>query len=462
MKYLLVSYTLLCFLVCVSSFRRSLKPGLPLRGVEVLKASAKESSGDFSQKQIIEGGLETSLPSISFILPQRHNDNRPKVRVNLVGVIHGSPSSSDAVTEICSRSKQPDMIILELCDRRLDTIIEDYNAIEKSISKSKEVSNEQSTSQKSHSAYSSSSLGALAASGLNSLRSSFSMKEGFLYFLLNLLNSAQSLLKIIPGCEFIEAVRQSRHKNITMTTADMDVEEILKLMKESTNPASIFSLVKNPSLLLNTCNSLGFSILGNKETNSATTYSIPHIFFTNPRFIKDIFLLMSPTFLPIIIAYGFIPDLFSWDPQWPTFTFPTFIPPHTFTLPTSTLPTLMTSIPSQLAPLVTASQESTSEFFTKATDVLTNLLTVYLMLTVINVSRFVVLERDKVLAQNVLRICEDLVAVPKGGGGTESLASSVSSISLSNTSSDDIQEVVVVLGMLHCNGVAKYLRNGQQ
>ena len=82
----------------------------------------------------------------------------------------------------------------------------------------------------------------------------------------------------------------------------------------------------------------------------------------------------------------------------------------------------------------------TTDYLYQLGDILANIFTFYWALVVVNIFRYVIVERDRIIAARIKNACEQ-----------------ISKEKNNDQDQDQTKDIVCVLGMLHCNGVAKYL-----
>ena len=342
---------------------------------------------NINEQRIIENKIsdinfiQSEGPVISLTLPKK------KVRVHIVGCIH---SSSTAVTNvknvINSVASNPKAVVLELCSRRYKSLQDDKKMLESNqgdqINHEKEINNID--------------------------------KVGFLVYCLSVLTYAQRPLKIVPGAEFLAAMSEAERRNIPIEMGDEEVEKIIQNLKSVGN---IKGFIANPIDILKTIQTMAFSITGNydfismknnKDFSKLQWLNILPAFFSDRNLVRDTLILMSPSIIPltfVTVIANYIME------NYQSFPFSSFL---------------------------TSSINPSSDYLYQLADILTNIFTIYWGLVVTNIFRYVIVERDRIIAMKISDICNK--------------------ISKENENNNhEISDVICVLGMLHSNGVVRYL-----
>lgn len=320
--------------------------------------------------------VQNDGPVLSLTLPKRN------VRVHIVGCIHGSPTSSSYVKNVIE-TVNPSSIVLELCDKRYKSLLEDKILIE---------NNEEANHEKEIT-----SIGSV----------------GLLVYCLSILTYAQRPLKIIPGAEFLTAMREAESRNIPIELGDEAVENIIASLKGIGN---IKLFLQKPSTILTTIKSMAFSITGNYRYISSNNFmanaswlNILPAFFRETNLVRDTFILMSPSFIPLALVSTIANYVMDNYQSFPFNNFPT----DTF-------------------------DSSAIDHLSQLGDIITNIFTLYWGLVVTNIFRYVIVDRDQIIASKISKICTKLSEEKKNNN-------------------NEVTDVVCVLGMLHSNGVIRYL-----
>jgi pheromone shutdown protein TraB len=342
---------------------------------------------NINEQRIIENKIsdinfiQSEGPVISVTLPKK------KVRVHIVGCIH---SSSTAVTNvknvINTIASNPKAVVLELCSRRYKSLQDDKVLLDSNqgdqINHEKEINNID--------------------------------KVGFLVYCLSVLTYAQRPLKIVPGAEFLAAMSEAERRNIPIEMGDEEVEKIIQNLKSVGN---IKGFIENPIDILKTIQTMAFSITGNydfismknnKDFSKLQWLNILPAFFSDRNLVRDTLILMSPSIIPltfVTVIANYIME------NYQSFPFSSFL---------------------------TSSINPSSDYLYQLADILTNIFTIYWGLVVTNIFRYVIVERDRIIAMKISDICNK--------------------ISKENeNNNNEISDVICVLGMLHSNGVVRYL-----
>lgn len=321
--------------------------------------------------------IQNSGPVLSFTMPKLKN-----IRLHIVGCIHSSPTAAMNVMNVINQAPNPKAIVLELCSKRYKSLAEDLVLMENNLGDNK-IDREKE---------------------INNID-----KVGFLVYILSILTYAQRHLKVTPGAEFLAAMSLSERKNIPIEMADEDVDVIINNLKR-------VGYIKSFDVI-NTLQSMAFSITGNydyisKSNNDIGNYNFSKIqwlnilptFFRDSNLVRDTLLLMSPSVIPLTIV-TFIANIIMENYQSLE---------------------LMSSF------------DGTSSHLYQITDTLTNLFTIYWSIVVINIFRYVIVDRDLIIANKIRRIC----------------------VKISDENKDnqnEINDVICVVGMLHSNGLCRYL-----
>jgi pheromone shutdown protein TraB len=329
--------------------------------------------------------VQNDGPVLSFTIPNK------RVRIHIVGCIHGSPTSSSYVKKVLETVKNPSAIVLELCDKRYKSLLEDKLLIE---------NNKESNHEKEITSISS---------------------VGLLVYCLSILTYAQRGVKIIPGAEFITAMNLAETRNIPIEMGDEEVEKIITALKGIGN---VQLFLKKPSSILTTIQSMAFSItgnfgyvsssnkIGNYDMTNASWLNILPAFFRESNLVRDTFILMSPSFIPLALVSTIANYVMDNYQSFPFNTFSTDI-----------------------------IDNSTMNYLSQLGDILTNIFTLYWGLVVTNIFRYVIVDRDQIIASKISKVCDKISEEKKKDNNNE------------------ISDIVCVLGMLHSNGVIRYLLN---
>lgn len=326
--------------------------------------------------------VQNEGPVIRFTIPKYN------VRVHIVGCIHGSPTSKSYVEKVMNEVN-PNAVVLELCQKRYLSLKEDKDIIDNQIVETNH-----------------------ATEVLNINR------VGFLVYCLSILTYSQRSLKIIPGGEFIAAMREAERRNISIVMGDEEVEKIICSLK---SVGDIKSFIFKPLSILETLKSMAFSITGNHqfvEFGKSKDYDIKNspwlnilpAFFRETNLVRDTLLLMSPSIIPILLVSTIANYVLE---NYESFPFSTY---------------LMSSV-----------DNATTDYLYQIGDIVANMFTFYWALVVVNIFRYVIIERDQIIANRIKNACEQISKEEEKFDGKLT------------------KDIVCVLGMLHCNGVAKYL-----
>jgi len=325
--------------------------------------------------------VQNEGPVIRFTV-QKYN-----TRVHIVGCIHGSPTSSSYVEKVMNEVN-PNAVIVELCEKRYKSLKEDKEIIDNNqiieTNPEKEILS------------------------INNV--------GFLVYCLSILTYSQRTLKIIPGGEFITAMREAEKRNIPILMGDEEVEKIISSLK---NVGNIKSFISNPFSIIETIKSMTFSITGNhqfvefgkNDIKNSQWLNILPAFLREKNLVRDTFLLMSPSIIPVLIVSTIATYLIE---NYESFPFSNYF---------------MNSV-----------DNDTTDYLYQLGDILANIFTFYWALVVVNIFRYVIVERDRIIAARIKNACEQ-----------------ISKEKNNDQDQDQTKDIVCVLGMLHCNGVAKYL-----
>jgi pheromone shutdown protein TraB len=233
---------------------------------------------------------------------------------------------------------------------------------------------------------------------------------------LSILTYSQRTLKIIPGGEFITAMREAEKRNIPILMGDEEVEKIISSLK---NVGNIKSFISNPFSIIETIKSMTFSITGNhqfvefgkNDIKNSQWLNILPAFLREKNLVIDTLLLMSPSIIPVLIVSTIATYLIE---NYESFPFSNYF---------------MNSV-----------DNDTTDYLYQLGDILANIFTFYWALVVVNIFRYVIVERDRIIAARIKNACEQ-----------------ISKEKNNDQDQDQTKDIVCVLGMLHCNGVAKYL-----
>ena len=144
--------------------------------------------------------VQNEGPVIRFTVPKYNT------RIHIVGCIHGSPTSSSYVEKVMNEVN-PNAVIVELCEKRYKSLKED-----------KEIIDNNQIIETNHEK---------EILSINNV--------GFLVYCLSILTYSQRTLKIIPGGEFITAMREAEKRKIPILMGDEEVEKIISSLKNVGN-----------------------------------------------------------------------------------------------------------------------------------------------------------------------------------------------------------------------------------
>lgn len=336
-----------------------------------------------------------------------------KTKVFLVGVSHGSEASSCLVTNVLS-DKKPSAVVLELCEDRFLTISlnaavspqEDPDLMQKYIEMN--VGMEERLARHA------------AKSPLQKLLAifKFAKDQGFLGGMFVLMGvavgSAQKLMTGEHDDEFTAAIRAAKNLSIPIRLGDAPQNDTLKSLR---NIASLDTI--NPKLILEGSRGLAFSAFGlcAESSNTASPgcppaevlsksqwLNIPSAYLKNAGLGRSLYPLLLVSLL--FLGLEEIP-LFSDS-----------------SVRASELPWSVAS-PDYLGLDGGGSGIGIIENIQRVLDYAS-------MLVLVRMTKIIGTDRDAIIADKVLDVCREF---PN-------------------------QEIVVVIGMLHCNGVARWLMSG--
>eukprot|EP01041_Mallomonas_annulata_P005373 gene5373-10741_t len=365
--------------------------------------------------------------------------------VHLVGVSHGSEASSTLVKEVIMQ-KKPSAVVLELCEDRFLTIssyagirptdnatlIEKYDALQPELQSKIKTHSNKNPFQK---------LLALMR---------FAKDQGFVsgvFVMFGIIvGTMQKLISSTNDDEFTSAIKVANDLNIPVRLGDAPQNDTLNNIK---NIISYDTL--NPSLIASGSKSLFFSALGLCADSS------------NPL-LRDLqkpppSVLASSDWLNIPLAYSqnsklsrslkpfvaLAAILFAVE-QLPFFTEHADAAVDTFSVPTLGFSDVLANTVSSLLPWLAIPSIATSESaipaasasasisinLTETIEYIQRVVDVLSLLMLIRMTKIIGTDRDAIIADKVNDACREFPG----------------------------KEVVVVIGMLHCNGVARWLMSG--
>lgn len=364
-----------------------------------------------------------------------------KCRIHLIGVSHGSPASSELVSKTMN-SLKPRAVVVELCDDRFFSISLDakvaprnnntltaiYNEKLKKIeSRSKNKISESKSVENGNKITRNFMSNALLANLIGTFK--FAKSQGLvggLFVTLGILvGSIQRLSQASSGDEFVTAMKVAETLKIPVKLGDAPQNDTLK---------SIRGVISKETFDINECikgsKALAFSSFGmsavesniplsqhfnqvNKDNNILAVsqwINIPQAYTDNPALLKSLYPLLAVAFLSTCI--GFIPssqpssvaDIASLDQ---TLT--------SYNIIINTISTFLIS--------------DTADNMFQILDVAVN---IFALLLLVRMSKLIGTDRDSIIASKVQAICKEY---PN-------------------------QDIAVVIGMLHCNGVARWILSG--
>ena len=356
--------------------------------------------------------------------------------MHLVGVSHGSKASAELVQRTI-RETSPAAVILELCEERylsvsLEAQLRPRNATIASMYDIKmsqiklAAEKENSTTLPLFSAFTpfDQLMGALR----------FARAQGFVggaFALLGLLiGSFQRATRSSGGDEFVTAMREAEALRIPILLADASQNETLSSISRVISTEAL-----NPVLFLQGLRSLGFSALGigAMSSNQAAAKVVPAPVARRSKWVNipGVYLEsegLGVSLVPLLAValFPYIVDL---------------LPFHTSSLDVSTGEALadaaqqMQSRPSW--PLF-AENVGTIRAGSQVVKAISEHAEVFIdvgaLIFLVRMAKVIGQERDDLMARNIQRMCRKFPG----------------------------KDVVVVIGMLHCNGIARWLMSGKE
>lgn len=350
-----------------------------------------------------------------------------KCRIHIVGVSHGSQASAQLVKQVMLENCKPKCVILELCEDRFLSISLDAKVQPRNNASMTKFYNDRINSKR---AFELNENQMKHDNIFNNLYSTFNFvkSQGFIggtFISLGLLVSNIQRLGLSKemGDEFVTAMKISEQLKIPVKLADANQNDTLKsirnILKEET--FDLREIVKNTKLL-------GFSALGlaaessfpslarkiqenNKINNTSILrqsrwINIPSIYIQQPKMLQSLTPLLVTLLLSSILTYAPFEE-----------SIPTQIDSNSGSSSFGILTSLLTMQVS----------DQISELINFAMDM-------FGFILLIRMAKLIGTDRDYILASNIQKICK---------------------------SYPPESEIVCVVGMLHCNGVARWLASGE-
>jgi pheromone shutdown protein TraB len=375
--------------------------------------------------------VSVSKPSAKPVLVV--NDGATGTNVHLVGVSHGSQSSANLVSETID-NVNPGVVVLELCDDRFMSISIDAEIVPKDKSMRDKYDDIQSKLAKRRQVYqgdgSSGRADMTFPNLLGILR--FAKGQGFIGGLFVLMGMAvgniQKLTSASTGDEFVTAMREAEKRNIPIRLGDapqnMTVRSITKVVSAKTvSPTDVVKGAKNLAFAaFGIVPGEATQVVGNKafdvkDLQKKKWINIPLVYLNNLPLVQSI--------LPLIGIYALTASI----AVTPLDMSPAFADQVTDS----------SAYLSQQMDIVTAASQNAGfgmidignvdKLVGEAANTLSSLL-------LIRMTKLIGTDRDAIIASKVRRVMKD----PKFKG----------------------KDIVVVIGMLHCNGVARWLTLGDE
>eukprot|EP01038_Epipyxis_sp_PR26KG_P009989 gene9989-13441_t len=414
-------------------------------------------------KKSLNRPILTVEPIISSLIPKSSNENfrtilQNKSKVHLVGVSHGSAASAELVKSTIA-SINPKAVVLELCNDRYFSIsleseitpnTNNQTLVDQYIYKLQLLKNQQEK-ESSSPTFSKSPLVSNAIGYYNLLKA-HGLIVGIFISLGLLVTNLQKLIRpanmdvinisnnnnnnninsnrkfIGRNDEFVTAMLSAEELNIPIRLGDAPQSDTLNSIK------SIISIdTFNPSMIISGAQSLAFSAFGIINRNalnvkkdlleSSEWVNIPYTYLQDKSMLKSLTPLLVLCLLTSSI--GLIPslalnnvnanDVTDLSAIATTASSFSLSPVDHHEVVNSFLSWIMNILNTELSPQI--------ELFV---DSFIDLMSVLLL---IRLSKIIGEDRDRIIASKIKQVCEEFPG----------------------------EEIVVVIGMLHCNGVARWL-----
>ena len=334
-----------------------------------------------------------------------------RTRVHIVGVSHGSSASAGLVREVI-RARRPAAVVLELCDERFLSVSLEaqlrprFNATLAAVFDAKMAALREDAKARDgdsllrpHSPLSQLISAVRFASGQGVIGGAFVM--------LGLcIGGFQRATRTASGDEFVTAMREAEALGVPVLLADAPQAETVSSIRRVVSPETV-----NPVAVAEGCRSLAFSALGlcsswnlpqrlpPQVARSSDWVSIPRVFMDDGK-LRD---SLTPLFLLLLAPY--LIDLMSGE--W------------------------LSSPPAE-AVASSSLRLGLEQFFDQFLSFAETGLNLGSFLLLVRLSQVIGRERDEYMASKILKQCRDY----------------------SN------KDIVVVVGMLHCNGLARWIMSG--
>ena len=353
-------------------------------------------------------------------------------RIHIVGVSHGSSSSSRLVEEVI-REVRPQAVVLELCEDRFISIAVDSNIVPVGNDTLVQIYTKKKSEQENMKAALRMSNRGSQRSKYNSIRASFKFASGQglvggVFVCLGLAVSSlqrvarswavsDSSSRIVADDEFTTAMRVAKSLNIAVRLADAPQNETLQSLKTILSPQTFL-----PAEVFSAFKMLCFSAFG-RLTRASNERLSTHI---------ESSVLEQSEWIDIPMVYRDDEDMLR--SLYPILVF-LFVTTATQFLPLANYGENMANLHENIAVLVPALDASLTSLGIEVDALLDSVsffADILYVLLLLRMTKLIGGDRDIILAENIKTVCGEF-------GGAD---------------------IVVVVGMLHSNGVARYLLSG--
>lgn len=373
--------------------------------------------------------------------------------IHLVGVSHGSPASSALVSKVM-REVNPSSVVVELCEDRFVSISLDAsirprgNATLGSIYDEKmKLLKQMKESKKAVKAMADGEIPLMTR-----MRSAWAFARGQgavggVFVLLGLTVSALQKLSQVGNrasetvCdEFVTAMREAETLNVPVVLGDAAQNDTLKSIKTVLSPAMFDPATASQGALFLAFSAFGvypresYELLSSKIDDdvlqASEWVSIPRTYARSKALLRSLGPFFALATLTAVL--GYLPEL----SEWPTFSVSADVAAATDSTSTTLLAAAATADSGgggggglADSPFAAALSQELPIWLRQSADLAAD---AFSFLLLVRLGKIIGTDRDKIIAANVRQTA---LASPN-------------------------QELVVVVGMLHCNGVGRWLLSG--